>query len=442
MASLHRTFFDAHFFDESWLNLKEGNMKEGSTKTMTLHYGWIVMGMGLLTTIGTHGFARMAYTLILPSMKDGLQLNYAQLGLLGTGNFIGYLTLAIIGGFLAARFGTRIVISLSLILMGITMILTGFAQTFSFAFAMRLLTGFGCGAAYVPAMALGSSWFTVKRRGFAAGIVSGGIGVGTFIAGLIVPAILKSYGPEGWRFSWYYLGGLVLVISGIVYVFVRSRPEEKGLMPIGSEERTPPPKSQGDAKKATSLQWGLVYRVKSVWYLGFVYLMYGFSYVIYMTFFGAYLVKEMGLSQAQAGGLWAMVGGLSIFCGVIWGGISDLLGRKYGSALAYLTLAVAYTLFALIKSPAGFYASAIIFGLTAWSIPTIMAATAGDYVGPALAPAGLGFITLFFGIGQALGPAVGGYLADATGSFMTPFLLAGAVSLVGMISSLYLKKPT
>ena len=118
-----------------------------------------------------------------------------------------------------------------------------------------------------------------------------------------------------------------------------------------------------------------------MWYLGFVYFMYGFSYIIYMTFFAAYLIKEMGLSQAQAGGLWALVGGLSIFCGVLWGGISDLLGRKYGSALAYLTLAVAYTVFALVKSPAGFYLSAIIFGLTAWSIPTIMAATAGDYVG-------------------------------------------------------------
>src|SRR4030042_5962230 len=125
----------------------------------------------------------------------------------------------------------------------------------------------------------------------------------------------------------------------------------------------------------------------------------------------------MGWSQTQAGGLWAMVGGLSIFCGVIWGGISDLLGRKYGSALAYLTLAVAYAVFALIKSPSGFCLSAVIFGLTAWSIPTIMAAAAGDYVGSKLAPAGLGFITLFFGIGQALGPAVGGYLAGARGCF-------------------------
>ena len=74
-----------------------------------LHYGWVVIFMGLLTTIAAHGFGRMAYTIILPAMKDGLNFNYTQLGLLGTGNFIGYLTMAIIGGFLAARFGTRIV---------------------------------------------------------------------------------------------------------------------------------------------------------------------------------------------------------------------------------------------------------------------------------------------------------------------------------------------
>ena len=416
-------------------------MEENPKRNVSIHYGWIVIAMGTLTTIGTHGFGRMAYTLILPPMKDGLQFSYAQLGLLGTGNFIGYLSLAIIGGFLAARFGTRIVITLALILMGITMILTGFAQSFSFAFMMRLLTGFGNGAAYVPAMVLGSAWFAMKRRGFAAGIVSGGIGAGTLIAGVIVPPILKAYGSEGWRFSWYYLGGAVLVISGIVYIFVRTRPEEKGLTPIGSDAAAVSSDPQSGGSKAHALQWGLVYRVKEVWYLGLVYFMYGFSYVIYMTFFAAYLIKEMGLTQAQASGLFALVGGLSIFCGVIWGGISDLLGRKNGSALAYLTLAVAYAIFALVKSPAGFYASAVIFGLTAWSIPTIMAAAAGDYVGPRLAPAGLGFITLFFGIGQALGPALGGYLADVTRSFLVPFLVATGVSLVGTVSSLYLRLP-
>jgi MFS family permease len=40
-----------------------------------------------------------------------------------------------------------------------------------------------------------------------------------------------------------------------------------------------------------------------------------------------------------------------------------------------------------------------------------------------------------------LGPAIGGYLADASGSFTLPFLIAGVISLVGMVLSIYLKKP-
>jgi sugar phosphate permease len=416
-------------------------LKGGGMRGKKLHYGWIVIFMGLLTTIAAHGFGRMSYTIILPAMKDGLHFNYTQLGLLGTGNFVGYLSMAIIGGFLAARFGTRIVITFALILMGITMILTGLANSFGYAFAMRFLTGLGNGASYVPAMALGSAWFAMKNRGFATGIVSGGIGAGTLISGLVVPPILTALGQNGWRFSWYILGAAVLLISTIVYAFVRSRPEEKGLQPVGAEEKEAVAAAPATAARTSSLQWTGVIKMQAVWYLGLVYFFYGLSYIIYMVFFAAYLIKEMGFTQEAAGALWALVGGLSVFCGVIWGAISDRLGRSKGAALAYLVLGISYIIYALFKVNFGLYVSAVLFGLTAWSIPTIMAAAAGDFVGPRLAPAGLGFITLFFGVGQALGPALGGYLADVSQSFTIPFLTAGGISLVGMVLSFYLRKP-
>lgn len=402
-----------------------------------IHYGWIVIIIGMMITVAAHGFGRMAYTLLLPAMKDGLQFDYTQLGLLGTGNFIGYLSMAIIGGFLAARFGTRAVIATALGVMGVTMILTGFAKSFGFAFAMRFLTGLGNGASYVPAMALGSAWFAVQKRGFATGIVSGGIGLGIFISGLIVPFLLKIYETDGWRFSWYILGFCVLAVALLVAVFLRNQPAEKGLLPVGQQK---PGHDLPGPANVSSLDWGKVYKMKVLWYLGLIYFFYGLSYIIYMIFFAAYLVKEMGYTQAWAGGLWAMVGGLSIFCGVIWGSISDRIGRGKGAAFAYLVLATSYLVYALVKVEIGFYVSAVLFGLTAWSIPTIMAAAAGDFVGPRLAPAGLGFITLFFGIGQSIGPALGGYIADLSKSFTVPFLMAGGISVCGAILSFYLKK--
>jgi sugar phosphate permease len=403
-----------------------------------IHYGWIVIGMGLLTTVTAHGFGRMAYTILLPAMKDGLGFDYTQLGLLGTGNFLGYLFMALIGGFMAARFGTRSVITLALLLMGVTMICTGLAKSFGFAFSMRLLTGLGNGAAFVPAMALGSAWFSIKKRGFATGIVSGGIGLGTFLSGVIVPFILSSYETDGWRYSWYILGSIVIVAAIFVFVFLRNQPGDKGLLPVGE---TYEKQTASSREKVSSMDWSSVYKMKELWYLGVVYFFYGFSYIIYMVFFAAYLVKEMGYSEAWAGGLWATVGGLSIFCGVIWGSISDKIGRGKGAALAYFVLGLSYIIYALVKNEAGFYLSAILFGFTAWSIPTIMAAAAGDFTGPRLAPAALGFVTLFFGIGQSIGPALGGYLADVSNSFTLPFLIAGGISFCGMVFSIFLKPP-
>jgi len=389
--------------------------------------------MGLLTTLGAHGFGRFAYSMINPSMISGLGLSYTQVGTLATGNSIGYLVLAIVGGFLATQFGTRFVISLSLALMGITMILTGMARTYNFALAMRILTGLGHGGAFVPALALGSIWFSKRRRGFATGIVMAGAGIGFALSGMLVPRILSSYGRDGWRYCWYYLGLFVLLLSCLAYVSIRNRPEDLGLKPFGFKK--------ADAGESGELKWKEIYKIGSLWRLGAVYFMFGFSYIIYFNFFGTFLVKEIGWTHEQTGRLFTVSGVFSIFCGLLWGYLSDLIGRKGGATIAFLILAVSYGIFALLHSAVAYYVSAILFGLTVWSIPTIMAAAAGDYAGPKLAPAGLGFITLFFGIGQAIGPAIGGFITDFRGSFTLSFLLAAWVSLGGIVGLLTLKNP-
>ncbi len=158
-----------------------------------------------------------------------------------------------------------------------------------------------------------------------------------------------------------------------------------------------------------------------------------------MTFFVKLLVAEGGYTQQAAGNLFMLIGWFSLLCGLLWGGISDLIGRKHTLIIVYLIQAVAYSMFALWTAPFGFTLSAILFGLTAWSIPAIMAATCGDMLGPRMAPAALGFITLFLGVGQAIGPSVAGMLADASGSFFSAFLLAGGIALIGAISSSFLR---
>ncbi len=402
-----------------------------------IHYAWIIAFTGTIVTILAHGFGRMSYSVILPSMKDGLSLTYTQLGSIAMGNFIGYLSLAIIGGFLAARFGIRRVVFISLLVIGISLFFTGFSQSFIFAFFMRLISGLGNGGSYVPIMALPAAWFVMKKRGLATGIVSGGIGFGLFLSGLMLPPIISAFGKDGWRYAWFILGIIVFVFSFVCYAFLRNNPKEKGTTMYGGEEE-----QKGGAKVTLFSAFKDVVVEPEIWKLGCVYFMYGFSYIIYLTFFVAYLTKEMGVKPTEAGAIFSILGIFSIFCGVIYGWISDILGRKYGSMLAYTNLAIAYAILALWRDPIGFYVSAVAFGIAAFSIPTIMAAASGDAVGGRLAPAGLGFITLFFGIGQALGPVVGGWLKDTTGTFMYAFLLSAGVSILGATGSLILKKRT
>ena len=401
------------------------------------HYGWIILLVGFIGVMGALGFGRFAYTPILPAMKEGLSLTYTQMGWIGTGNFIGYLVFSLIGGYLATRIGPRMVISAALILVAFSLFLTGISDSFEFAAAMRTLTGAGSAASNVPIMAMASAWFATSRRGMATGILVSGSSIALLLLGPLIPFLLQSFPNSGWRVSWYVLGGITLFIALLNYLFLRNRPEEKNLRPFGEAAGLPstPPSPLSFSMKS-------LYTSRPLWHLAGIFFTFGFSYIVYMQYFSAYLVNEAGVGVERAGNYLMLLGILSIFCGPFWGTVSDFIGRKYGLALVFLTQGICYLVFGLMKSDAGYLLSTILFGLTAWSVPSIIAAAVGDTVGPRSTPAALGFTILVMGMGQALAPPIGGRIADFTGSFTSAFLLSAVVAFAGMTASLLLRKPS
>lgn len=406
-----------------------------------LHYAWVIMGMGVLVVFGALGLARFGYGIVLPSMQRGLGFSNAAAGALATADLVGYAAMSVLGGALASRYGPRRIIAIGLTLAGVGMVLTGFAQGLLGAAVPRLLTGIGSGMSNVPVMGLLSAWFATSRRGFAAGVVVTGSSFALIILGPLVPRLLAAGGPNAWRGVWFLYGAVALVLALGSYLVLRNRPAEKGLDPLGQAPHHADAGGRPVLIKNPPLprpSWGLVYRSSAVWHLGLVYSAFGFSYVIYMTFFVKYLVGE-GYSQTAAGRLLMVLGWSSLLCGVMWGVVSDIIGRKWGLMLVYLIQATAFTLFGLSSHGVGFTASAVLFGLTAWSIPAIVAATCGDVLGPQMAPAALGFLTLFFAVGQVLGPATAGVIADASSGFGPAFLLAGLVALLGAVGAAFLR---
>ncbi|MEM2982523.1 MAG: MFS transporter [Candidatus Bathyarchaeia archaeon] len=377
---------------------------------------YLIILSGHLAVLGSLGFARFGYSMILPSMKEGLGLSYTQMGLMASGNFSGYMVFAILGGLLASKYGARVVMTISLTLVGASMLLTGLAENFPQAFFLRCLAGVGSGGANISAMTLPASWVSTRRRGSASGLIASGSGVGLLGTGFIVPRLNEMFGGWGWRLSWMLLGASTLIFVLIYSLIMRG-------------------KSEVSRRDGTS-GWREVGTDTVLWRVGLVYLMFGLSYVIYITFFGAYLVKEVGLTEQYAGELWALVGLLSLFSGPLWGHISDKIGRGYTLSLIYFTQSISLLLFVQGWLEEFIVISAILFGMTAWSIPTVMAAYSGDHYGSKLAPSALGFLTLFFGAGQSIGPTIAGHIADVTGTFTSAFLLSSSVAAIGGIMSL------
>jgi MFS family permease len=393
-----------------------------------VHYGIIILALIVLAVFSALGLARFGYTSILPAMQEGLKLTNTQTGELQTINLVGYLLTVVFAGVLAARYGPRVVISVSLLIVSISMVLTGIVPVFGSACIARFFAGVGGAGGNVPSMGLVSAWFGARRRGLASGIGVTGSSVGLIVTGPLIPAIINTCGPDGWRISWYVLGALGLVACVLCALFLRNLPEEMGLKPLGdSESETILRSAENDA---TALNWGLVYKSRMLWQLAAIYFAFGFSYIIYSTFFVKHLVKEGAFTAAGAGSIWMKIGIVSLVSGFIWGGVSDRFGRRLTLVCVFTLQGISFTMFGLSHDLTAIYFSSVLFAFTAWSIPALMAALAGDAFGRRLAPAALGLMTVIFGIGQAMGPYLAGVLADSTQSFSSAFVIAGAVALV------------
>jgi len=403
---------------------------------LSFHYAWIIVVTGTLCIVACLGFGRFALGMLLPSMASTLKLSYSQIGFISTGNFIGYLASVLFCGHVARIIGSRRLIVFALVIIAASMALISRAGSFAAILILYFVTGMGSGAANVPVMGLITAWFDRTIRGRAAGFVVIGSGFAIIISGKLIPFVNRAIGPEGWRTNWMILAGTVAVIAVVGHILLRNKPEDKGLEPLGSEGKTvtPVPQSQ---EQGTS-----IYKNKTLYLLGAIYFLFGYTYVIYATFIVTTLVKERGFSETVAGNFWSWVGLLSLLSGPVFGTLSDRLGRKAGLMIVFSLQTLAYLLVAANLPPVFLYLSIGFYGIVAWSIPSIMVAAVSEYVGIDKALSAFGFITFIFGLGQITGPSIAGILAERTGSFSSSFFMAAAFAGMALLLAGFLKKPS
>jgi predicted MFS family arabinose efflux permease len=261
------------------------------------------------------------------------------------------------------------------------------------------------------------TWFERKRLGGALGIVTGGTGLGIIIAGLLLPYLLSTFGGEAWRECWFLLALLTLMVGLIGYILLKERPSHKDspLLQIDQRNTSWPVKNKG-----SDLTLPAIF---------LIYFMFGLAYNIYVTYFVAFLIGEVRLTEEVAGIIWSIFGWMCLVSGWIWGFLSDRMGRRdallWNNGLISLSVLIPLLFHQIFLL--GF--SAFLFGATFFGMVTVVAACVGDQRMEKRA-ALYGWVTLLHGIGQFLGTLLGGYLRDLTGSFQMTLL----VSLVGFVA--------
>jgi sugar phosphate permease len=405
-----------------------------TNRSLPFHYGWVVIFAGAIATFAALGLGRFALGMLLPSMGESIPLSYDEMGFISTANFVGYLTAVLLSAFATERLGARGLIFVGLMMCALSMMMVSFANGFLTIAALYFITGMGSGAVNVPVMALVSHWFGRSLRGRAAGFIVMGSGFAIMFSGIVIPQINLAYGAEGWRTSWLLLGAISVVIALVAGFLQRNNPSDMGLHAIGEAAAV----AAATATPATADNQS---HRRTILTLGMIYFAFGSSYVIYATFIVTTLVDERGFTEAAAGQFWFWVGLLSLASGPLFGALSDKLGRKAGLIIVFSMQMCAYLLVAFDLPTPFLYLSVCLFGLVAWSVPTIMAAATGDYMGPQRAAAAFGMITLFFGAGQIVGPGGAGLLAEQLGGFSISYFLAATVVALAIGLTLTLRRP-
>ena len=395
------------------------------------HYAWVIVFAGALTLFACLGLARFAFGMLLPSMREGLGLAYDQMGLVSTCNFAGYLVAVALAPLVIRRFRPRGTIAVSLLAIALCMFGIGRSETLGEVLCLYTLVGLGSGLANIPAMVLVSHWFRRQRRGRAAGLMIVGNGSAIIFAGFLVPLLGRTLGEGSWRTAWMIMGLITLLIAAVAARLLRNDPADIGAEPLGGrgavEEKELIPQPERSAGRIL-IQLGLLY------------LLFGATYMVYGTFIVTTMVEEYGFSQGRAGMFWSWVGFFSIFSGVLFGSLSDRIGRRGGLAAVFSLQTLAYLMAGSQAGSAALLISFVLYGLSVFAVPTIMAAAVGDYLGLPRAAAGFSIVTFFFSAGQTVGPGSAGLIAEATGTFTSSYLLCAALTAAAVLLTVLLPK--
>ena len=357
-------------------------------------------------------------------------------------NYVVYALAAPMVGLAFDRLGPQLLMPLGAALVGLGLLLSSISNSlFGLYFSYGIVTALGQGAlGFVGHNALISFWF-VKRRGTAIGIASMGQGVGALV---MVPATQMLIDSVGWRWAYIVTGSVMLLILVPANALLQRRaPEDVGQFPDGDTAAIAQNPDRRSTMPSKERDWTLRKAAHSFpfWCITIGHLALGTALFMINTHAIAHFVA-VGYEKLAASFYFGLIGFIRIGATILWGSISDRLGRSetYGLAIFVTVIGVLGLIAMTVDAPLWLvYLTIAVYGIGHSAGNPTYGAVIGDIFSGRKIGLIFGFLEISFGLGSAFGSWIGGYLFDSTGSYAWSFAVC---ILCFMISGLAIRSCT
>lgn len=367
------------------------------------------------------GMARFSYALLLAPMRADLDWSYLLAGAMNTANAFGYLLGALITPVLMRKLGATRSMMTGAWLTALFMLASGFITDTAMLFVQRILSGMSSATVFVAggvlAARLGS--LVPERSGLVLGLYYGGAGTGIVLSSLLLPAVISLAGSHGvshpWQWAWIALAAACLACQLCMARPVRLIPEAAS-----------GPRQQDDAR-ISRFGYGLA-----------SYFMFGVGYIGYMTFVLA-LLKEQSLDAASIKLFYVVLGFAVILSARLWSSMLDHFEGGESMMILNALLCLAVLIPGLSTSVAWVFSSGILFGAVFLSVVASTTALVRHNLPQQAWPKGISAFTIVFAMGQIVGPAVVGAVADQRGGLRHGLFFSAAALLIGSLLAFWQK---
>ena len=341
-----------------------------------------------------------------------------------------------IEGYLIDRFGPRIMISGSGVLVAIAWVINSVADSLALLYLGAAIGGIGAGVIYGGSVGNALKWFP-DRRGLAAGLTAAGFGAGSALTVIPIANMIQSSGYQA-AFLWFGLGqGIVVVLVALLL-----RAPQPGEVPVPA----------APVVQQTRRDYGPMEVLSSMpfWVMYVMFVMVGTGGLM-ATAQLAPIAKDFKIDTIPVSILGLTLPALQFALSIdrvlngitrpFFGWVSDQIGRENTMFIAFMAEGIGiYALLHFATDPLLFVIlSGVVF--FAWGeIYSLFPATCTDIYGRKYATTNYGLLYTAKGTAALLVP-LGNVLTTWTGSWTAVFVIAAILNIIAAVMALVVLRP-